>query len=71
MFDGQKHPTQEMDPNTFYNIDEFDDPDLFCVDIVDGELVQREQPFVNEPNNYNANFFDCKDMLMAMAIQTL
>lgn len=63
MFDGQKHPTQEMDPNITYDMDEFDDHRFILVfDIVDGELVQREQPFVNEPNNYNANFFDCKDI---------
>ena len=63
MFDGQKHPTQEMDPNVTYYINEFNDHRFILVfDIVDGELVQRVQPFVDEPNNYNANFFDCKDI---------
>ena len=52
-----------MDPNVTYDIDEFDDHRFMLVfDIVDGELVKRSQPFVNEPNNYNANFFDCKDI---------
>ena len=31
-------------------------------DIVDNKLVQRDDAFVNEINQYNANFFECGDI---------
>ena len=62
MFDGWK-PTVEIYEGGTYDIDDMDDHRFLLVfDIVNNKLVQREDAFVNEVNQYNANFFDCNDI---------
>jgi len=62
MYDGWK-PTVEVYEGGTYDVDDMDDHRFLLVfDIVDNKLVQREDAFVNEVNQYNANFFECGDI---------